>query len=75
MCKYYKIHGHLYEGIGNGIFKCIASTRKDMIGVMEIKPNTNKPWILPVKNKHEAIYWMKQDAYWENLKLYTDKNL
>lgn len=71
--KYYKIHNSLFENIGNKTFRCIASTRKNMVGTMIFNPELNKPWITPVDNKEEAIHWMKEDAYWDNCIVYEEE--
>jgi len=71
MEKYYMIHSSLFEHIGNNTFKCIASTRKNMLGTMIIKPDLHQPWVHSVTSKDEAIHWMKEDAYWDNVEVYT----
>ena len=71
--KYYLIHGDLYENIGrkHNVLKCIASTREGKKGVFIFNPDLNKPWVIAIDNKDDALYWMRQDAYYDNLKLYV----
>ena len=66
MEKYYLIHGSLFENIGHETLRCIASTSKRKIGVMIMKPDLNKPWVIPIASKEEGVYLIQQDAYFEN---------
>ena len=65
------IHESLFEDIGHNTIRCVASTRQNMVGIMEINPTLNKPWVIPVEDKDEALYWLRQNAYYDNLPVYT----
>ncbi len=71
MSKYYMVHDDLFEVIGDGnAIRCIASTKKRMLGITTYHPILNKPWIQPVDNKKEALFWMKEWAYYDNNVVY-----
>lgn len=69
MSKYYKKGNSLFKSMGNGIYRCVASTRKSMIGVMEIKPSG----MVPVSSYNDAILQMEEDAYLDNTIIYKEE--
>ena len=73
MVKYYRTYNSVYENIGNNTLKCIASFRKNMVGVLQCNYNQNDRALsnlYPFDSKEKAIESLKQDAYWDNAIVY-----
>ena len=68
MGKYYKKGNSLFKSMGNEIYRCVASTRKSMVGVMEIKPTG----MVPILSYNDSILQMEEDAYWDNTIIYKE---